>query len=68
MNWALISTKQAYQSDIINSGQEWIDALEDRNLTTHTYDEETAEKVVKSINESYFPLLDELYNRLKNEV
>ena len=60
--------KQAYQSDIINSGQEWIDALEDRNLTTHTYDEETAEKVVKSINESYFPLLDELYNRLKNEV
>lgn len=60
--------KQAFQSTIIDNGQEWIDALEDRNLTTHTYDEETAEKVVKSINDSYYPLLDDLYTRLKNEV
>lgn len=60
--------KQAFQSTIIDNGQEWIDALEDRNLTTHTYDEETAKKVVKSINDSYYPLLDDLYTRFKNEV
>lgn len=59
--------KQAYQSEIIDNGQEWIDALEDRNLTTHTYDEETAQKVVESIRNSYFPLLDSLYVRLKDE-
>ena len=59
--------KQAYQSEIIDNGQEWIDALEDRNLTTHTYDEETAQKVVESIRNSYYPLLDSLYVRLKEE-
>lgn len=60
--------KQAYQSDVIENGQEWIDALGDRNLTTHTYDEATAIKVVTSIRESYYPLLSDLYTRLKNEV
>ena len=60
--------KQAFQSDIIDNGQAWIDALEDRNLTTHTYDEETAEKVVKSIKDSYYPLLNDLYTRFKKEV
>ena len=59
--------KQAYQSEIIDNGQEWIDALEDRNLRTHTYDEETAQKVVESIRNSYYPLLDSLYVRLKEE-
>jgi nucleotidyltransferase substrate binding protein (TIGR01987 family) len=60
--------KQAYQSTVIDKGQEWIDALEDRNLTTHTYDEEIAEKVVKSIKESYYPLLENLYSGFKKEV
>ena len=60
--------KQAFQSEIIDNGQEWIDALEDRNLMTHTYDEETAEKVVKSINETYYTLLNDLYTHFKNEV
>ena len=60
--------KQAFQSEIIDNGQEWIDALEDRNLTTHTYDEEIAEKVVRSIKESYYPLLNDLYTRFIKEV
>ena len=60
--------KQAYQSEVIDNGQEWIDALEDRNLTRHTYDEETAQKVVESIRASYYPLLNSLYDRLKGEV
>lgn len=59
--------KQAYQSDIIDNGQEWIDALEDRNLTTHTYDESIADKVVSAIRKSYFPILNELYSSLKGE-
>ena len=59
--------KQAYQSEIIDNGQEWIDALEDRNLTTYTYVEETAQKVVESIRNSYYPLLNSLYVKLKIE-
>ena len=34
--------KQAFQSGLISNGHDWIDALQDRNLTAHTYNEETA--------------------------
>jgi nucleotidyltransferase substrate binding protein (TIGR01987 family) len=60
--------KRAFQSGLIENGQAWIDALEDRNLTTHTYDESTAEKVIAAIQSSYFPMLEQLYSRLKEEV
>lgn len=59
--------KQAFQSGVIDAGQQWIDALEDRNLTTHTYDESTAEKVVATIRTSYFPVLKHLYTVMKKK-
>lgn len=49
--------KQAFQSGLIADGGVWLMALEDRNLTTHTYDEATALRVEKKIREDYFPLL-----------
>lgn len=52
--------KQAFQSQLIQAGEVWLIALEDRNLTTHTYDEATALRVEKKIREDYFPLLQSL--------
>lgn len=49
--------KQAFQNDIINDGHIWIDALSVRNLTTHTYDESLAKKIVDDIINIYFPEL-----------
>lgn len=60
------SIKQAFQSGMIEDGQDWMDALTDRNLTTHTYDEKTADKVVSSIRVSYFPILQRLYSKVKS--
>lgn len=57
--------KQAYQSGVVRDGHAWIEALDDRNLTTHTYDEATSLKVEKLIREKYAPLLCQLYNDLK---
>jgi len=57
--------KQAYQSELIDNGHVWIDALEDRNLTVHTYDERIAEKVKNSILKVYFSEIQELYNVFK---
>ena len=53
--------KQAFQSDIIKDGHAWIDALNDRKLTTHTYEEETAIIVTEKNKENYFPLLKNLH-------
>jgi nucleotidyltransferase substrate binding protein (TIGR01987 family) len=52
--------KQAFQIQLIGDGGTWLLALEDRNLTTHTYDEATALRVEKKIREDYFPLLQSL--------
>jgi len=59
--------KQAFQANILDDGQLWIDALSDRNLTTHTYDENKAIEVVAKIR-SYFLGLQQLYRRLMSEL
>ena len=52
--------KQAFQSEFITDGHVWIDALADRNLIVHTYQEETARKVEQKIRQKYFPILRDL--------
>ncbi|MGL5034570.1 MAG: nucleotidyltransferase substrate binding protein [Microcystaceae cyanobacterium] len=60
--------KQAFQSGIITDGQDWIQALQDRNLTAHTYNEKTAIAVEKSIREIYFILLTDFYQTFKKKL
>lgn len=59
--------KQAFQSEIIMDGHTWIEALENRNETVHTYDDEMAEKIDKKIREIYAPMIRDLYFYLKKE-
>lgn len=60
--------KQAYQIGLIDDGHIWIDALSDRNLTVHTYDEKMAKKLVNDIAKVYFPELKKLYDKLVKEL
>ena len=62
------SLKQAFQSNVITDGHVWMEALDDRNLTAHTYDEATAEKVIGNIKEKYHPALSELYKSFKARI
>ncbi|MEG2289363.1 MAG: nucleotidyltransferase substrate binding protein [Clostridium sp.] len=60
--------KMAFQIGIIDNGHVWIDALADRNLTTHTYDEELANKMIEEILDLYLPELEKMHSRLLKEV
>ncbi len=60
--------KQAFQSGVIGNGHDWIDALQDRNLTAHTYNEETAIAVEVKIRSKYFQLLAEVYAYFENKI
>ena len=60
--------KQAFQANIISQGHDWIDALEDRNLTTHTYNENIAIAVEQKIRNKYFPCLQQLYLDFNSKV
>ena len=53
--------KQAFQNGIIEDGEMWLEALDDRNLTTHIYDSEIANKIVHLIKTEYFFLLKNLH-------
>ncbi|MCK4563837.1 MAG: nucleotidyltransferase substrate binding protein [Verrucomicrobia bacterium] len=59
--------KQAFQSGIIQDGHTWMEALEDRNLTAHPYNEETAAKIERLIRKKYFPAMAALHETLKSE-
>lgn len=60
--------KQAFAIEIIKDGEIWLQMLEDRNLTSHIYDEAKAQEIVDSINENYFAKLDSLCNFLKGQL
>lgn len=51
----------AYQYQYISNGELWLQALDNRNLTVHTYDNELAESMAKTIIQNYYPLIEALY-------
>jgi nucleotidyltransferase substrate binding protein (TIGR01987 family) len=59
--------RQAFQIGLIPDGNAWIEMLDSRNETTHTYDEVIALKVSENIKNKYHPLLDELDKQLAKE-
>lgn len=56
--------RQAFQSGYIQQGDVWLKALNDRNLTAHTYDDEVAKEVIADIQQTYYFLLKDLHQWL----
>lgn len=52
--------KKAFETHLISNGTSWLEALKDRNLTSHTYDEETADEVMEKIKRDYLTMLTDL--------
>jgi nucleotidyltransferase substrate binding protein (TIGR01987 family) len=52
--------KESFRSGILADGDSWIQMLEDRNQTSHIYDEAEAKSIYRKIKESYLRLLLEL--------
>ena len=60
--------KQAFQNELINDGHIWLEALSDRNLATHTYDEKVANKMIKEIIERYYPEFKLMHDKLEKDL
>jgi len=48
------AVRNAFNSGLIEDGQIWIDMIKDRNLASHSYDEEVAKDLVIAITENYY--------------
>ncbi len=57
-----VVVKEAFKLKIIQNGEDWIDMLEDRNKTSHIYDEKEALRIYKKIKKTHYKLLKHLEN------
>ncbi len=51
--------RQAFAAGLITDGEGWMDMLQSRNKTSHTYNLETAEEISRAILTRYYPLFVE---------
>jgi nucleotidyltransferase substrate binding protein (TIGR01987 family) len=59
--------EQSFQDAYISNGKGWARMKKSRDLTSHTYDEETAKEIVEAIRNEYFDLLKSLQIKLEEE-
>ena len=57
--------KQAFAAKIIQDGQTWIEMLDQRNLMSHTYDDESFRIAFDSISRSYRAAIEQVFTWLK---
>jgi len=59
--------KEAFKFGLVEDDPRWIEALEDRNLTVHTYDESTADDVYSRLP-NYLEIFNFLKDKLKEKI
>jgi nucleotidyltransferase substrate binding protein (TIGR01987 family) len=59
--------KSAFAAKLIPEASNWLSALDDRNKMAHTYNFETFESVIASIQADYLQMFHMLYDRLLEE-
>lgn len=59
--------EQSFQDGYIKNGEAWMRMHICRNLTSHTYNQETADEIVEQIIDEYYDLFKELKETLEKE-
>jgi nucleotidyltransferase substrate binding protein (TIGR01987 family) len=59
--------QQSFQDGYILNGEGWMKMHISRNLTSHTYNEDTALEISNSITQEYFYLFKDLFEKLLRE-
>ena len=56
--------KKAFTVGLIPDADQWLEALQTRNLFTHTYDEDLAAEAIGMIRERLWPMIERLAGKL----
>lgn len=54
------ATRLAFKNGLIDDGEAWMDMIKARNLSSHTYNQETADEIVGKILERFYPAFEQL--------
>ncbi|NOQ76568.1 MAG: nucleotidyltransferase [Methylococcaceae bacterium] len=60
------ATRAAFKVSLITEGELWMSMIQSRNISSHTYDEETAESLFIAIINDYYPLFTTLKVEMKS--
>lgn len=59
--------KRAFNYEIIDNGELWLEILGNRNLMAHTYNESYFNEIFSLIVNNYYQEIEKIYQFLKNE-
>ncbi len=59
------ATREAFKLGLIENGEVWMDMIQSRNLTSHTYDEAIATQIASAIRSVYFAEFEALRIKLE---
>lgn len=62
------SIREAWKQHIIGDAEKWLDMQVKRNLSSHTYNEETAQDIYRHIKENYISLLQDLDQEIQQRL
>ena len=57
------ASRLAFQMSLITDIDGWLEMIRYRNLTSHTYSEETADEAIRLITERFYPLFLAFYEK-----
>ncbi|MGF1533706.1 MAG: nucleotidyltransferase substrate binding protein [Bernardetiaceae bacterium] len=60
------ATKEAFNKNLITDGQGWMNMIDSRNNTVHTYNPDILEREFLKIITTYFDLLKEFHQKMKS--
>ena len=62
------ASRKAFQLGVVDDGEGWMDMIQSRNKTSHTYNRETAEEIVTAVTTSYYQLFIDLAEKLEEQL
>lgn len=62
------TAREAFKRGLIVDGEVWMDMIEKRNLSSHTYNLDVAAHLVSDIRDTFYPAFLALKERLEREV
>jgi nucleotidyltransferase substrate binding protein (TIGR01987 family) len=54
------ATREAFKNGLIHDGESWMEMIKSRNLSSHTYNQDTAEEVVTNILSRFYPAFEQM--------
>jgi len=59
------AAREAFQKGLLESGDVWMEMIQSRNQTSHTYNKKIANEIVAKICEQYFQAFEEFLSKMQ---